>query len=62
MMALGLTIVILAILLPLTIRLPEDVYAAVGGAFIGVGALVLTFRGWRTANRMLRRINGSSPQ
>jgi uncharacterized membrane protein len=60
MMALGLTIVIL-VLLPLRIRLQEDVYAAVGGAFIGVGALLLTFRGWRTANRMLRTTKENSP-
>src|SRR3954471_22189475 len=44
MMAFGLAIVILAILLPLRIHLQEDVYAAIGGAFLGVGALVLTFR------------------
>jgi uncharacterized membrane protein len=60
MMGLGVATVLLAILLPLSMRLAESMYAGVCGVFIGIGALIMTFRGWRRANRMLRARNASS--
>jgi uncharacterized membrane protein len=61
LMALGILVLLVSLLLP-RLHLPEEVYAGVCAAVLGLGALVLTVRGWRTANRLLReRRQGRGP-
>jgi uncharacterized membrane protein len=62
MIVLGVVLTAVSLLLPRIVRLPEAVYTAVCGALLGVGALVLTVRGWRAANRLqlTRRAPGVS--
>jgi uncharacterized membrane protein len=53
-MALGALVVLVGLVLPRVAELPEGVYAGVCAAILGLGSLVLTVRGWRLANRLLR--------
>ncbi|HEY9444804.1 MAG TPA: SdpI family protein [Gemmatimonadales bacterium] len=52
MIILGVALAAVSLLLPRIVRLPEPVYTAICGGLLGVGALVLTVRGWRAANRL----------
>ena len=52
MIILGVALAAVSLLLPRIVRLPGPVYAAICGGLLGVGALVLTVRGWRAANRL----------
>jgi hypothetical protein len=54
MMVLGGIVAIIALGLPLVVNLHETIYAGICAAFLGVGSLILSVRGWRLANRMLR--------
>ena len=60
MMGLGVVVLLVALLLPVLIRLPEGVYTGVCAAVLGLGSLVLSVRGWRAANRMLRELRESA--
>lgn len=51
MMILGAVIVVVALVLVRLVDLSDSTYS---GVCAGVGALILTMRGWRAANRMLR--------
>jgi hypothetical protein len=53
-MALGALVALVGLVLPRVVELPEAVYAGVCAAILGLGSLVLTVRGWRLANRLLR--------
>jgi hypothetical protein len=53
-MALGILVLLVSLLLPRLKSLPEGVYSGTCAAVLGVGTVVLTVRGWRTANRLLR--------
>ena len=61
MIVLGVVLAAVSLLLPRIARLPEAAYTAVCGALLGIGALVLTVRGWRAANRLqqMRRAPGA---
>ena len=52
MIVLGVVLAAVSLLLPRVARLPEPVYTVICGVLLGVGALVLTVRGWRAANRL----------
>ena len=63
MMILGAVILIVALVLANMADLSDSVYSGVCAGLLGVGALILTARGWRTANRMLRqRHRDTSPE
>jgi uncharacterized membrane protein len=59
LMVLGVLVLLAALVLPRVSSLPEAAYAGVCAALLGVGALVMTVRGWRAANRLLRERQGS---
>jgi hypothetical protein len=44
-----------ALVLPYVARLHESIYAAICAALLGLGSLILSVRGWRLANRLLRQ-------
>jgi hypothetical protein len=54
MMILGAVIVVVALVLVRLVDLSDSTYSGVCAGVLGVGALILTVRGWRAANRMLR--------
>ena len=54
MMVLGAVIVVVALALPRLVELSNSTYTSGCAGLLGVGALIMTVRGWRTANRMLR--------
>ncbi len=54
MIVLGVTLAAVSLLLARVVRLPEPLYAAVCAGWLSVGAMVMTIRGWREANRLLR--------
>lgn len=54
MMALGSLVLVLALVLPRVAELPSALQALVCAGVLGIGAMVLTVRGWRFANRLLR--------
>jgi uncharacterized membrane protein len=58
-MALGIVVLLVSLLLPLVVNLPEAAYRGVCAALLGGGALVMTVRGWRAANRLLRERRSS---
>ena len=58
MMILGVAIVVVALGLPLFVNLPLPVYTGICGSILGVGAMIMTIRGWRTANRLLGEQRG----
>jgi SdpI/YfhL protein family len=60
MMALGAVLVLVALALPRLAGLPESTYAGICAGLLGVGSLVLTVRGWRIANRLLRERRGAA--
>jgi hypothetical protein len=62
MVLLGGTVAIVALVLPHVSRLHESIYAATCAALLGLGSLILSMRGWRLANRLLRerRLDGGA--
>ena len=54
MMALGAVSTLVALILPRVAGLPSSAYSGVCAAALGVGGLILTVRGRRLANRLLR--------
>jgi hypothetical protein len=54
MMALGAALMIVGLGLPRIISLPSGTYSGICAGLLGVGSLILTARGWRLANRLLR--------
>jgi hypothetical protein len=59
MVALGAVVLVIAVVLPHATRLRGDTYAGFCAGVLGLGSLVLTLRGWRLANRLLRQRRGS---
>ena len=53
-MALGVVLVLVAVALPRLTTLPDSAYTVVCAGILGVGSVLLTLRGWRMANRLLR--------
>jgi len=54
MILLGVILAGLSLLLPRVVRLPEPLYAGICAGVLAVGAMAMTARGWRAANRLLR--------
>jgi hypothetical protein len=54
MMILGAVLVSVALVLVRLVDLSDSTYSGACAGLLGVGALILTVRGWRAANRMLR--------
>jgi len=53
-MVLGAVLVAVSLALPRLTRVPPSAYTLVCAGILGVGSLLLTVRGWRLANRLLR--------
>jgi hypothetical protein len=58
LMALGALVLVLALVLPRVAGLPSELSALACSGVLGAGALILTVRGWRFANRLLRERRG----
>jgi uncharacterized membrane protein len=54
MMTLGAVLTFVALILPVVVPVSESAYTGICAALLGLGSLVLSVRGWRAANRMLR--------
>ena len=54
MIALGVILAMVSLLLPRLVRLPAPLYAGICAGLLAVGAMAMTVRGWRGANRLLR--------
>jgi uncharacterized membrane protein len=61
LLVLGIVVMLVSLLLPRLFSLPEPIYGGVCAALLGVGALMMTVRGWRAANRLLRERQQSGP-
>jgi uncharacterized membrane protein len=61
LMAVGVLVLLVSLLLPRVRGLPDAAYGGVCAAVLGVGALVMTVRGWRAANRLLRERGPKDP-
>lgn len=63
MMTLGTVLVLVALALPRMAGVTGSTYAVVWAGLLAVGSLILTLRGWRTANRLIRerRDSGLEP-
>jgi SdpI/YfhL protein family len=55
MVGLGILVLAVALVLPYLSELRRDTYAGVCAGIVGLGSLLLTVRGWRLANRLLRQ-------
>lgn len=60
LMLLGAVLVLLAVGLPRVAWLPRESYAGVCAGVLGAGSVLLTLRGWRLANRLLRQRRDSA--
>src|SRR3954470_14214204 len=60
MMALGAFLATVALGLPLLANFRSGIYAGICGAILAVGSLLLTVRGWRLANQLLRKQRGGA--
>jgi SdpI/YfhL protein family len=58
MIVLGATVAAVGLVLPRVRALPPGLYAGICAGILGLGTLVLTVRGWRVANRLLRERRG----
>jgi len=61
--ALGIVVMVVAVVLPFAVRIGESAYALTMAGVLLVGTLATCVRGWRTANRLLeerRREGGGS--
>jgi uncharacterized membrane protein len=54
-MALGTLVVAVALVLPHLVEFRSETYAGVCAGVLGIGSLILAVRGWRIANRLLRK-------
>ena len=54
MIVLGVAVAAVSLLLARIVRLPEPLYAGICAGLLAVGAMAMTVRGWRAANRLLR--------
>jgi hypothetical protein len=54
-MALGAALLVLGLGLPRVTNLPSSTQNGICAGLLGVGSLILTARGWRLANRLLRK-------
>ena len=61
LMALGIVLLLVSLLLPRLVGLTQATYGGVCAGLLGVGAVLMTVRGWRAANRLLRERRGSRP-
>jgi hypothetical protein len=62
MMTLGAVVLVIALMLPRVTRMRSETYAGVCGALLGIGSLIMVWRGWRLANSLLReRRKGARP-
>ncbi|MFL5517110.1 MAG: SdpI family protein [Gemmatimonadales bacterium] len=61
MIGLGVAVAAVSLLLPRIARLPEPVYSGICAGVLGVGAVVLTVRGWREANRLQQARRNAAP-
>jgi SdpI/YhfL family protein len=59
MVGLGAVVLVIALVLPHVTRLRSDTFAGLCAGLLGLGSLLLTVRGWRLANRLLRQRRGS---
>jgi len=57
-MALGVLVLVLALVLPLVVHLPSELHVVICAGVLGIGAMILTVRGWHFANRLLRERRG----
>ena len=55
LIALGVTLVVLAIVLPAVANVRGRAFAVIAASVTAVGSLVMTVRSWRLANRLLRQ-------
>ena len=55
MVGLGILVLAIALALPHIFDLRRESYAAVCAGILGLGSLLLAVRGWRLANRLLRK-------
>jgi hypothetical protein len=55
MVGLGIVVLAVALVLPHVSDLRRDTYAGVCAGILGIGSLLVTGRGWRLANRLLRQ-------
>jgi formate hydrogenlyase subunit 3/multisubunit Na+/H+ antiporter MnhD subunit len=62
MMALGGIVVLVGLFLPLVVPLRREAYVGICAAILGLGSMILTTRGWRAANRMLRELRDTGAQ
>jgi uncharacterized membrane protein len=60
MMALGTLVVAIALALPHVGGFRRETYAGVYAGILGIGSLILAVRGWRIANRLLRKRRGGA--
>jgi hypothetical protein len=60
MIALGVVLMLVSLMLPRLVGLSGPAYAGVCAGILAVGSLLLTVRGWRLANRLLRERRGSA--
>ena len=60
MMLLGAVALVITLGLPRVAHLPDSVYSGISAGILGLGSLLLTVRGWRHANRLLRQRRGGS--
>jgi hypothetical protein len=61
--ALGIVVMVVAVVLPFAVRIGESAYALSMAGLLLAGTLAICLRGWRTANRLLeeRRRDGGGP-
>ena len=60
MIGLGAVVAVVALVLPHVVRIRSESYAGICAALLGIGSLVMTARGWRRANRLLRERRGGA--
>ena len=60
MMRLGIVVTATALLLQYLVNLRLEAYAGICAGILGIGSLILTVRGWRLANRLLREYRRSA--
>lgn len=56
---LGILVFVIALLLPHFTALRRETYIGVCAGILGLGSVLLTVRGWRLANRLLRQRRGT---
>jgi uncharacterized membrane protein len=62
LVALGVGLLLVSLLLPRLVPVSEAAYGGVCAVLLGAGAVAMTVRGWRAANRMLRERRSAGPE